>query len=108
MLFLRNLLRGKHAVDEQLPLKLNTRIRDENNVSWPTMAVKRFLNAQKLVCTPTFVMSLHKQVVVRKSGQPIVEAVRVAGEKDGKREVYKIKFHDEHLRPSECAEPSER
>ena len=34
MLFLRDLLRGKRAVDENLPLKMNTRVRDENDVFW--------------------------------------------------------------------------
>ena len=107
MLFLRDLLRGKRAVDEYLPLKMKTRVRDENDVSWPDVDTRGFLNRQKLVCAPIFNMGSYKQMVGRQFGLPIVEARRVAGREDEEREIYEVKFHDEYLKPSESAEPGE-
>lgn len=107
MLFLRDLLRGKRAVDEYLPLDMNTRVRDENDVSWSDVDTQGFLNKQKLVCAPSFVMGSYNHSVGRQFGLPIVEARRVAGREDEEREVYEVKFHDEYLKPSESAEPGE-
>jgi len=107
MLFLRDLLRGERAVDEYLPLDMNTRVRDENDVSWSDVDTQGFLSRQKVVCAPIFIMGSYNHSVGRQFGLPIVEARRLAGEKDDEREVYEVKFHDEYLRPSESAEPGE-
>ena len=85
MLFLCDLLRGKRAVDENLPLKMNTRVRDENDVFWSDVDTQGFLSRQKLVCAPIFVMGSYKQMVGRQFGLPIVEARRVAGREDEER-----------------------
>jgi hypothetical protein len=107
MNFLRVLMRGKNTVDRNLPLDMHLRIRDGKNEFWPDEDVKRFLGIQNLVCAPRFYMNSYKQVAGCRSGLPIVEARRVAGRDDEEREVYEVRFHDEHLRPSKSAEPGE-
>ena len=52
-----------------------------------------------------FTMGVYTQVADFRSSLPIVEARRVSGREDEERDVYEVRFHDEHLRTSQSAEP---
>ena len=95
MNFLRVLLRENRSTDEHLPLQYGFRIRDEKNVFWDGNDVERFLDAQQMVCAPTFKRGRFDQKAAFRAALPIVEATRIGGSTG--EDIWRVRFHGEHL-----------
>ncbi|KAI2485809.1 hypothetical protein Ptr902_04749 [Pyrenophora tritici-repentis] len=91
--FLRIALRQSHSGDNHLPLSYAFRIHDENNVFWDDGDVVRFLDAQEMVCAPTFRARQFGQKAAFRSSLPIVQADKMEG--PGDEVVWRVRFHQD-------------
>lgn len=95
---LRVLTREPRTMDEEIPLNMALRTRDEHSMACPDAETNRFLGMQRLVCAPLLAMGIHTQAANFWSSLPIVEVRNASGREDKEREVYEARVHGEYLR----------